>query len=315
MRAAVARRYGPPEVVHVDDVPDPVPGPGEVLVGVRAAAVTVADARIRGSRFPAGFRLLARLGLGLRRPRRPILGGVYSGVVEAVGPDVTGLSAGDEVAGMTGGRMGTHAELVVVPAERAVPKPGGVSHEDAAAVLFGGTTALHYLTRRATVTDGTTVLVVGASGAVGTSVVQLARHLGATVTGVTSTPNLDLVRRLGAQHVVDYTTTPVTELTGRYDVVVDVVGALSTRAGRRLLTEDGILLLVTGTFGQTITSFGRVRSGPAPEKPKDVAELLRLLADGELAPVVESVGGLDDVAAAHARIDTGRKVGNIVVTP
>ncbi|WP_278237000.1 NAD(P)-dependent alcohol dehydrogenase [Isoptericola sp. AK164] len=315
MRAALVQQYGPPDVVRVADVSAPTPGRDEVLVRVRAAAVTVADARIRGSRFPRGFRLLARLALGVRRPRRPILGGVYSGVVEQVGPDVTTLSRGDEVAGMTGTRMGTHAELVVVPADRAVPKPDGVSHEDAAAVLFGGTTALHYLTRRAEVGPGTSVLVVGASGAVGTAVVQLAAHRGATVTGVASAANLDLVRRLGAHHVVDYRTTPVQELTGRYDVVVDVVGALSTRAGRRLLTDDGVLLLITGTFGQSLTSVGRVRSGPAPEKPQDVAELLRLVAEGALTPVTESVVGLDDVAASHARIDTGHKVGNIVLTP
>ncbi|GAA1971013.1 NAD(P)-dependent alcohol dehydrogenase [Isoptericola halotolerans] len=315
MRAAIVQRYGPPDVVTVRDVPTPVPGRGEVLVRVHAAAVTSADARLRGARFPAGFGPLARLAVGLRGPRRPILGGVYSGVVEQVGAEVTDLSPGDRVAGMTGTRLGTHAELVAVPSARAVALPAGVTDEDGAAVLFGGTTAWHYLRRRATVAPGSRVLVTGAAGAVGTSAVQIARHLGATVTAMTSTPNLDLVARLGADHVIDRTTTAPVDVAGRFDVVVDTVGALNLRTGRRLIAPDGVLLLIAASLGQTLASVGRVRSGPAPEKPADVAELLRLVADGVLSPVVTAVVGLDELAAAHARIDAGHKVGNIVLKP
>jgi NADPH:quinone reductase-like Zn-dependent oxidoreductase len=312
MRAAVVDRYGPPEVVRLADVPAPVPRAGEVLVRVVATAVTAGDARIRGARFPRGFAVPGRLALGLRGPRRPVLGGVFSGVVESVGARVTGLAPGDEVCGMTGVRMGAHAELVAVPAARAVPKPAEVSHDDAAGVLFGGTTALHYLRDKAQLTRGRSVLVNGASGAVGTNAVQLAKHLGATVTAVCSGRNADLVRGLGADEVVDHTTTP---LTGRYDVVLDAAGTVSAAAGRRLLTDDGVLLLAVATLGETVLARGRVKAGPAPERAADVTSLLERVAKGELAVVVEDVLGLDAIVDGHRRVDSGRKVGNLIVRP
>ncbi len=317
MRAAVAGRYGPPDVVQVMDVPRPTPRGDEVLVRVHATAVTAADARIRAARFPRGFGPFARLAFGIRRPRRPVLGGVFSGVVETVGSRVTDLAPGDEVCGMTGIRFGTHAEYVVVPAKKVTAKPTGVGHEDAAAVLFGGTTALYFLRDRAELPAGATVLVNGASGAIGTAAVQIARHLGATVTGVTSTPNVALVRKLGAEHVVDYTATPVSALTERYDVVLDTVGNIGPADAGRLLTDSGVLLLAAADLGQTLRARGRVKAGAAPERPSDVAHLVGLVADGHLTAVIdESVsGGLEAIAAAHERVDAGRKVGNIVLRP
>ena len=312
MRAAVVDRYGPPEAVRLTDVPDPVPRASEVLVRVVATAVTAGDARIRAARFPRGFAVPGRLALGLRGPRRPILGGVFSGVVEAVGARVTGLAPGDEVCGMTGARMGAHAELVAVPAQRAVSKPAELTHEDAAGVLFGGTTALHYLRDKAHLARGRSVLVNGASGAVGTNAVQLAKHLGATVTAVCSGRNADLVRGLGADAVVDHTRTP---LNGRYDVVLDAVGTLSTASGRRLLTDDGVLLLAVASLGETVLARGRVKAGPAPERAADFRYLLERVAKGELTVVVEDVLGLDAIVDAHRRVDSGRKVGNLVVRP
>lgn len=315
MRAAVAREYGGPGVVRVVDVDTPSPGPRDVLVRVRATAVTAADSRIRGARFPRGFGPFARLAFGVRRPRRPVLGNTFSGVVEAVGPKVAGSAVGDEVCGTTGLRMGTHAEQVVVPASRVVPKPPGVSHDDAAGVLFGGTTALFFLRDKATVGPGTRVLVNGASGAIGTSAVQLARHAGAVVTGVTSGANVDLVRSLGAQHVVDHTTTDVRSLPDRYDVVLDTVGTLSPSAGRRLLADGGVLLLAVADLGETLRARGDVKAGSAPERAEDVRELLALVASGALRVVIDRVLGLDDIVAAHERVDSGRKVGNLVVHP
>lgn len=315
MRAAVVERYGPPEVARVIEVPDPVPGAGDVVVRVAAAAVTSGDARIRGARFPAGFGPFARLGLGLTRPRRRVLGLCFSGVVVAVGKDVTGVAAGDEVAGMSGARMGAHAELVAVPARRVVPKPAGVSHEQAAGVLFGGTTALFYLRDKAEVRPGVSVLVNGASGAVGTNAVQLARHLGAAVTAVTSARNLALVERLGAERVVDHTATDVAGLADRFDVVLDAVGNLGTARGRGLVAPGGVLLLPVASLGETIRARGPVRAGSAPERAADFAELLGLVGRGELEVVLDEVLPLADIAAAYRRVDSGRKVGNVVVTP
>ncbi len=310
MRAAVVAGYGPPDVVRVAEVPAPVPKAGEVLVRVVATAVTAGDARIRGGRFPRGFGLPARLALGLRRPRRPVLGVVFSGVVEAVGAGVADFGPGDEVSGMTGARMGAHAELVAVPAVRAVRKPAEVSHEDAAGVLFGGTTALHFLRDR--VARGRSVLVNGASGAIGTNAVQLAKHLGATVTAVTSGANTALVTGLGAHRVIDYT---AREIDGLYDVVLDTVGTLSPATGRRLLADGGVLLLAAANLAETVVPRRWVKAGVAPERAEDVAFLLERVAKGELTVVIDEVVGLDGIVAAHRRVDSGRKTGNLVLRP
>lgn len=309
MKAAVVDRYGPPHVVRIADVPAPVPRSGEVLVRVRAAAVTTGDARIRGARFPRGFGLPGRLAFGPFRPRRPILGMAFSGVVETA---AHGFAAGDEVSGMTGIRLGAHAELVAVGAGRIVAKPAEVSHEDAAGLLFGGSTALYFLRDRAEITHGTSVLVNGASGAIGTNAVQLAKHFGATVTGVTSAANAALVTGLGADRVIDHRTTAVA---GRFDVVLDTVGNLTPRSGGRLLTDCGVLLLAVATLGQTILSRGRVRSGNTPERAADFTLLLQMVAKGELTVVIDDVLDLDGIVAAHERVDSGRKVGNLVVRP
>ena len=243
MKAAIVERYGTPDVVRLVELPTPEPRAGQVRVRVAVTAVTAGDARIRGARFPKGFGPLARLMFGVRGPRRKVLGNVFSGTVDAVGTGVTGLSPGDEVCGMTGPRMGAHAEYVVVPAAQAVPKPTGVSHEDAAGVLFGGTTALFFLRDQAALRPGASVLVNGASGAVGTNAVQLAAHLGGRVTAVTSTANLALVSELGAEHTIDYTSADLASLTDRFDVVLDTVGNISPASGRRLLNDGGVLLL------------------------------------------------------------------------
>ena len=315
MRAAVNDRFGPPAVVHVAEVPVPSPRPDEVLVRVAAAAVTVADSRIRGARFPKGFAPFARLVFGPFRPRRRVLGGSFSGVVEAVGPEVTGLAVGDQVCGMTGVSMGAHAELVAVKAKRLVIKPPEVTHDEAAGVLFGGTTALCYLRDKAALRSGQTVLINGASGAIGTNAVQLASHFGATVTGVCSGANAQLVKELGADSVIDYTLTPLTEVTERFDVVLDTVGNVSISSGKRLLTPGGVLLLAVADLWQTIGARGQVKAGPAPERAEDAQLLLELVAEGALTVVVDAAFDLDEIVAAHERVDSGHKVGNVIVHP
>ncbi|MFC5289049.1 NAD(P)-dependent alcohol dehydrogenase [Actinokineospora guangxiensis] len=315
MRAAVVDRYGPPEVARVTDVPRPEPRAGEVLVRVRAAAVNSSDARIRGARFPSGFGLFARLAFGIGKPRRAVLGGALSGEVVALGGQVDGFAVGEAVCGMTGARMGAHAEYAAVRASTLARKPDAVSHEDAAAILFGGTTALHFLRRRTSVGPGTSVLVNGASGAIGTSAVQLARHLGATVTGVTSAANADLVRGLGAERVIDYTRVDLAEIPDRFDVVLDTVGSLSIASGRRLLAPGGTVALIVAGLGELLRTRGNVVAGPAPERVEDYDFLLNLVADKELTVVVDQTFDLLAIVDAYRRIDSGRKVGNIVVLP
>lgn len=315
MRAAVFERYGAPSVIRIAQVPAPTPRADEILIRVSAAAVTVADARIRGANFPSGFAPFARLAFGMLRPRKKTLGNTFSGVVEAVGAKVEGFAVGDEVCGMTGSAMGTHAEQIAVAAKHVVHKPAEGSHEDAAAMLFGGTTALYFLRDQAAVEEGASVLINGASGAVGTNAVQLAKHFGATVTAVTSTPNLELIAELGADHTVDYTKTPLHEVTNRFDVVFDTVGNVSPAPGKKLLTDGGVLLLAAADLTDTVKARGNVKTGVAPERREDFEFLLQLMTDGRLVAVTEQVFDLADIAAAHERVDSGRKVGNIIVRP
>ena len=323
MRAAVVDRYGPAEVVRVAKVARPEQRRDAVLVRVKAAAVTSADARIRAARFPPGFGAPARLVFGITRPRRKILGSCLSGVVESVGPGVTDMAPGDEVCAMVGMRFGAHAEYVVVPAKKLVRLPKGVSHEDAAGVTFGGTTALHFLRDKASVGPGMAVLVNGASGAIGTNAVQLARHMGATVTGVCSARNAALVTDLGAHHVIDHTVMDLTAAdaagVGRYDLVLDTVGNLSMDSGRRLLNDGGVLALAVAGLGETILARGNVVAGSSRERVSDIEYLVGLVGDGQLRVVHDTTHArpltLDDIVEAHRRIDSGRKVGNIVIHP
>ena len=318
MRAVVVDRYGPPEVARVREVPTPAPRAGQVLVRVISAAVTSGDARMRSGTFPKGFALPGKLAMGIRGPRHRILGAAFSGEVAALGDGVTGFAVGDRVSGMTGMTVGGHAEFLVTTASKIVPTPASVSHDAAAAVLFGGTTALDYLREKAALKPGATVLVNGASGAVGSSAVQLAKHLGADVIGITSAANAEFVTTLGARRVIDYRRTSLADLQARgerFDVVFDTVGNVSPASGRPLLTEGGVLLLAVAGLGELLAARGNVKAGPASEDPANVATVLQLTADGVLDPLIESAHPLDGIVDAYRRIDSGRKVGNIVVRP
>lgn len=313
MQAAVVDRYGAPEVVRVAEVPRPQPRADEVLVRVKAAAVTSADSRIRGARFPPGFGFLVRLVFGIVRPRHPILGSSFSGIVETVGTRVGDFAPGDEVCGMNGAKLGAHAEYVAVSSKRIARKPSAVTHEDAAGLLFGGTAALFFLRDKASVGTGKSVLVNGASGAVGTNAVQLAKHFGATVTAVTSASNTPLVIELGADRVIDYTNEDLAAIAERFDVVLDAVGNLSIKSGRRLLSARGLLLLAVASLGETIRARGNVVAGSAPERVDDFDLLLRLVADGEISVVLDQIYDLADIVDAYRRVDSGHKRGNVVV--
>lgn len=318
MRAATTGRYGPPSTIRVIDAPDPVPGAGEVLVRVHATAVTAGDARIRAGRFPHGFGTVARLGIGLRGPRRPVLGVVFSGTIECLGTVKEGaarFAVGDEVTGMTGASMGAHAELVAVATKRITAKPDGLSHADAAATLFGGTTALHFLRDRAALGEEQRVLVNGASGSVGSAAVQLAHHMGAVVTGVCSEANRALVASLGAKETIDYARQPVSILRSNYDLVFDAVGNITRQRGLELITPNGGLVLAAAGLADTVRAGGRVYAGAAPERPGDFATLLTMTQSGSFNPLARVLGGLDAIRQAHAIVDSGHKVGNLIVLP
>lgn len=321
MRAAVCRGYGPPDVVEIRNVPIPIAGPDDVLIRVIATSVSSGDARIRGSNFPAGFAVLARTFLGVTRPRQPILGTEVAGVVEAVGQAVTRFKPGDRVFAFTGIGMGCHAAFKVMRETGPIQlMPAGASFEDAAVLSFGGTTALYFLRDVAKVEAGERVLINGASGAVGSAAVQLARHAGAHVTGICSAANGNLVRSLGADAVIDYRTENFAARGEAWDVILDTVGSLSFTQCRPVLKPRGRLLLIAAGLGallkaplQSLFSGLKITGGTAPERLEDLAELKRLYELGAFRPVIDRCFPLEQIVDAHARVDTGRKVGNVVV--
>jgi len=322
MKAAVYTSYGPPDVLHIEEVEKPTPGDGEILIRVRATQVTAADYRIRGSNFPPMFWLPARIGFGLTRPKKRILGTNLAGEVEAVGKDVTRFKEGDRVFGSSGTRLGAYAEYVCLPEAAALTTtPDNATHEEATAVPFGAFTALYFLRDLGNIRSEQSALIYGASGAVGTAAVQLARHFGAEVTGVCSTANLELVRSLGADTVIDYTREDFAGNGRRYDLIFETVGKSPVTRGKGALKPGGVYLAnligpsaLAQMLWTSVTGGKRVKSGVASEKREDLIFLKELFEAGELRPVIDRRYPLERIAEAHGYAETGHKKGNVVVT-
>lgn len=316
MPAWCATSYGGPGVLVQRQVPVPRIGPRDVLIRVQATTVSAADRRIRALDFPAGMGLIGRLVFGIRRPRQPILGGELAGQIVAVGPKVTRTVVGEDVIAVTGMKMGAHAGFVVLSEKAAmVRRPTDMPLDVAAALSFGGLTARDYL-RRAALQPGENVLVIGASGTVGSAFVQLAKLDGAVVTAVTSTDNLPLVRDLGADQVIDYKATDITKRTDAYDIIADCVGALDFDRAVPLLSENGRYLAIAGGIREMMMrnrGSRRIIAGPAAERQDDLQALVDMVAAGQFRPLIDSVMTFADVPTAHAKADTGRKRGSIVI--
>lgn len=320
MRAAICKQYGPPHVVTLVNRPTPVPGPDEVLIRVRACTVTSADWRVRSGEMPYGFGVAARLALGITAPRQPILGSELAGDIVAVGSAVRHFAVGDAIVAFSGARMGAHAEYRCMRANGLiVHKPPTLSYEAAAALPFGGTTALDFF-RRAALRSGERVLINGASGTVGSTMLQLAVSMGAEVTAVCSGANADAMRQLGAAHVIDHTRQDFTETAQRYDVIADTVGNAPYARVRTVLAPRGRLLGVLTTLPEMLrapwvnnTSPHRVLMGSAAERIDDLHTLMDMAVDGRLMPLIDSRVALDDIVAAHTRVESRRKRGSVVV--
>lgn len=322
MKAIVYHRYGSPAVVSLAEVPKPTPGDHEVLIRIHATTVTTGDWRARSLQMPAGFGFLARLVFGIFGPRKPVLGTELAGEIEAVGSAVTRFKVGDQVFAFTGASYGCHAEYRTMAEDGLIAlKPANLSFEEAASLSFGATTALNFLRDKAAIKRGDSVLVVGASGAVGTAAVQIAKHFGATVTGVCSTANLELVRSLGADRVIDYTTEDFAGERARYDIIVDTTGTAPYSRCENALKAGGRLIVVLGSFAQAL-GFGRpskksgkrVIADVTAVTADDIRFLARLAETGELKPVIDRSYPLENAAEAHAHVDTGRKRGSVVLS-
>lgn len=317
MRTVIYERFGPPEVLRVVEASRPVPAPHEVLLAIRATTVTAAESAMR-----RGRPLWGRIIIGFFGPRRRMrtLGIELAGVVEEVGDNVTRFRVGDEVFGFAGFAIGANAEYMRM-SERAslAKKPTRATFVQAAAAVDGPSTALYFLRDKANVRAGQRVLVIGASGSIGTYAVQLAKHFGAEVTGVCSGANAALVKELGAAEVIDYTREDFTRRDETWDVVFDTVGVSSFRRCRRVLTPRGCYVVTTGLHNYLLEAwtrlFGgkRVITGMSVDKTDALPLIAELVDRDELRIVIDRVYDLDEIVAAHRYVDSGRKRGNVVV--
>lgn len=308
MKAIICTAYGPPEVLRFTEVEKPTPRDNEVLIKVLATTVHRGDVTMRSLKIPgpAWQRLMARLVLGISKPKRAVLGMELAGEIEAVGKDVKGYKVGDPVfASTVWSGFGAYAEYKCLPESLPVLalKPANLTYEEAAAVPGGGLTTLRCLTK-ANIQSGQKVLIYGASGSVGTYAVQLAKHFGAEVTGVCSTTNMEMVKSLGADRVIDYTKQDFTQGDETYDVIFDAVDKLSPAQGKKPLKKAGVYLNV------------RVDSGEASDVPEatELIFLRELVEAGELRPVMDRVYPWEQIVEAHRYVDKGHKRGNVGIT-
>lgn len=302
MKAIFCTKHGPPDLLILTETEKPAPGPNEVLIKIHATTVTSGDAALRRLSFLQFVLMwpLARFLFGIKNQRKKILGHELAGVIETIGSHVTRFRPGDPVFGTTGFQGGAHAEYICLPEDAVLTlKPAGMSFSEAAAVPIGGICAL-VLLRMANIQPGQEVLVYGASGSIGTYAVQLASFFGASVTGVCSGENGDLVKSLGAGRVIDYTKVDVTRESQQYDLIFDTVGKLSAARCKQLLALNG--------------RFISTHSSPVKEKQEHLMFLKELIEAGKIRPVIDRVYRLDDAAEAHRYVDTGHKKGNVIIT-
>jgi NADPH:quinone reductase-like Zn-dependent oxidoreductase len=301
MKAMVCTKYGKPDVLQLQEVEKPIPKENEILIKIHATTVTSGDCRVRSFNSPLLLWLPLRIVLGLRKPRKSILGVELAGEVEDVGKNVTRFKKGDQLFAMTGMKFGGYAEYICLPEKGTIAvKPENVTYEEAASISFGGTTALHFF-RKGTIQTGQKVLIYGASGAVGTAAVQLANYYGAEVTGVCSAKNSELVKSLGADRVIDYQNENFTEKQEKYDLIFDAVGKITKNQCKAALALNGRFVSVEG-------------QGIAKVQTKDLLLLKKLMEEGQIQSVIDRCYSLEQVPEAHEYVETGHKIGSVVVT-
>ena len=327
MKAIVWTKYGPPDGLQLKEIEKPAPKDDEVLIKIHATTITAGDCEMRKLALPLGLSFPVRIYAGFLRPKRiPILGQELAGEVEAIGASVKSYKVGDQVFGTTGFGFGAYAEYICLPGEpnemqgALATKPTNMSYEEAAAVPTAGFEALHFL-RKANIGPGKQVLIIGAGGSIGTYSVQLARHFGAEVTGVDSTEKLDMLRSIGANHVIDYTQEDYTNTGESYDLIIDVVGRSSVARRLKLLKPDGYYFLAYAGLSHillgmwmSMTSNKKLKIESSSQKKEDLDFLKELIEAEKLKSIIDRSYPLEGVAEAHQYVETGHKRGNIVIS-
>jgi NADPH:quinone reductase-like Zn-dependent oxidoreductase len=321
MKVVKCTKYGPPDVLHLCDADKPIPRDNEVLIKVYNTAVTIGDSRIRGFKVPLSFWIPAKLFLGIRKPKKSVLGSIFAGEIEAVGKNTNKFKIGDKVFGSNGHNFATYAEFICIAEDGCLNKtPKKLSYIEATAILWGGLTALHFL-KKANIQKGQKVLIYGASGSVGTSAIQIAKYFGAEVTGVCSTVNIDMVKSLGANHVIDYTKSDFTNNRNYYDIVFDTVG-------KTIISKAIISLKPNGQYIHAVTTPAleiKIRinlfnsnktfiGGTFTPNIKLINFVSKLAENGNLKPVIDRIYPLEEIVEAHRYVDKGHKKGNVIIT-
>ena len=323
MKAIVYTKYGPPDVLHLEEVEKPAPKDNEVLIKVYATTVTTGDVNARGFVFvPRGFGFVSRLMFGLVKPKKTILGVEFAGEIEATGKDVTLFQKGDQVFGIDGAVLGAYAEYKCMPETGGLAiKPAKLTYEQAAVIPNGALTALTFLRNLGNLQRGQKILINGASGSVGSAAIQIAKYFGAEVTGVCSAANMELVKSLGADQVIDYTRQDFTKSDETYDIIFDTVGKTSFSGCKNALKQKGLYLAGAGglrEFGQmawtSMTGGKKVFAGASSERKEDLVFIKELVEAGKLKATIDRRYSLEQTAEAHRYVDNGHKKGNVVIT-
>lgn len=321
MKAYYCTSYGAPEVLELRDIPTPTPKAHQMLIKIHAVPATVGDSRIRAFRIPPSYRFMAKLALGFKRPRNPILGRYFAGEVFAIGNKVSQFSVGDRVFGCTGRKFSTYAEFIRIAEKDTIAKiPNNISFEEAAASLWGNVTAIHFL-KNAEQNRDKHILINGASGSVGLSAVQLAKFYGLKVTGVCSSKNVALVKSAGADHVIDYTQEDFTESNEPFDAIFDAVGNKPIDQLIKPLRSTGKLMHAVATPDVTKEIKKALKGtdqtfvgGTVKWNSEMMSFITERLAKGDFKPMIDSTFPFSDMVSAHHRVDSGRKTGDVIVT-
>ncbi len=321
MKVIISTKYGSPDVLQLHEVEKPIPKNNEILIKVIAASVTTADCMMR-----TGFPLIGRLFLGITKPKNPVPGSGFAGIIEATGNDVKLFEAGDQIFGESIVTFGANAEYLCIPENGLISiKPNNITFEDAASICDGALTSLNFLKNIGNVKKGQKVLIIGAAGSLGTAAVQLAKYFGAEVTGVCSRTNIKLVKELGAEKVIDYTSTDFTKSAQIYDIIYDTVGKSSFTLCKNSLTKNGVYIspvlglpllinmIGSSMFGRKKAKFSATGILPVPKLQMLLKELKLLIELGKLTSVLDRSYSLERISDAHRYIDKGHKKGNVVI--